>query len=622
MKPQLLTQRQKTREVYLSGVIAGKEIRSSGKGKCPYPFENINGYYFENVEVNILSDVDVKEEWEINRLYGEGIDCYRLIKKNDRNMVVDFHCRSGQFVCDIEQWNSKRPTSFCYFNSSYYQKLGQSKASIGRMLMVEKLHQSLGYIGLNHLAGMIKAGIWQNCPIEAIDVANYSKYMHARSCMGCICGKRRTDPQVRTEQLIHHQVGDLVVMDLVFLTTHKQQKASQTPTGLLCIDHYSLFKCVVWIESKHERHVLKGVDKVIALYHANGHSIKSMKMDNERGGVHLLEHLGAKTPPITFDNCMPGHHVALVESGIGYLKSLWRSTILGVDFGAHCPRLFYKSAFNDCVATSNLMLTSNNSYVTPFQMFYNTKPQYDNYKDLKWGDVVTTKALEENGRDEDGKINFGVIIARVKPTGVSGFKVYNLETGYIITRGDCRRIASGKTVRKLISKVDVNKAKDLDIQPSLYVGALSQESEIRDEVDSLNANSFEQMMEDSINKHNQEYDDHDFIESVAGDSQQLDELAKKLELLESIGATQELRRGGESGSVAAIKQKAISIPGDFLMGSPELSAGDSTLTYDDTIAIMDPTRSPRLVEGSAFEPPAQECNYNLHAYIITILQLC
>lgn len=523
MRKFLLSHMTKCTDVELSGVIAGESIRCRGKGYCPYPFQDIQGYCFDGVDVNIISDLDVKTKWWIERFYGDGIDCYRLTHKIN-GMAVDFECNGGQFICDVNDFVGTKAT--CMFNSSVYQKMKISKACIGRMLLVEKMHQSLGYIGLDHLAKLVKGNSWTDCPIQPKDVYNYAQWMHSRSCMGCICGKRRADPQVRLEPVVYHEVGELLVLDLVFLTSHKDEKIGDAPVGILCVDSYSLFKCVVWLKGKAAPYVLDGVKRIIEMYKRFNHDVRRVKMDNERGGINLENYLGTFSPPVQMDNSDPGRHVALIESSIGYLKSGWRSTLLGVDFGVKCPRTFYKSAFVDCVNSCNIMLTSSNDYVTPFQMFYNEKPCYRMYSDLKWGDVVTTKKLNAE-RDEDSRVDFGIIFGRKKPTGIGGYKVFNLETKQIITRSDCVKISSNKFIRKLISSIDLEKGVKVSI-PSLFVGSIDEGHEVKDDVDMSSDESFRTREEKVIELNNKEYEDEYFVD-LSVDSDAVDNIANEIE---------------------------------------------------------------------------------------------
>jgi hypothetical protein len=99
--------------------------------------------------------------------------------------------------------------------------MGLSQEIIDRMILVEKMHQSLSYVGLQYLSKMINNNVWKDCAITSNDVTNYAKYMHERSYRGCAFGKKKSDLQY-SRPILYSGVGDLVCIDLLFLTTHSK----------------------------------------------------------------------------------------------------------------------------------------------------------------------------------------------------------------------------------------------------------------------------------------------------------------------------------------------------------------------------------------------------------------
>ena len=516
MNKELLVNPVPSSELTLSGVVAGANIKSVFKGNCSYPFGDVKAYTFKEVKENILADKDIIRNWHPVRLWSEEIDCYRLYSRKDPDTFVDFLCIDGQFIFDCkEEQTVTHGVRKSYFNKSYYQRLGLTKAVIAKMVEVEKLHQSLSYIGLPHLMKMVQHRVWDNCPIEAADVLNYSKYMHRRSCIGCNNGKTTNQPQVRSEEMVHRKVSESVCFDLLFLTTEAKQKESTACIGLLGIDSYSLFKTVVWIKNKKEKYVIKGLQKTIKLYKSFGHNVKEIRMDNERGAINLQDFLADSDPGTVYNPSLPHGHVALVESTIRHLKNLWRSTILGVDLdGLKVPRKLYKAAFIDCIHSSNIMLTTVNDYITPSDMFYNTKACYRNYMSFKWGDIVSCRSITADEKDENSRIDYGLVVGRSKQHQLSGLLVYNLKTKKIVVRGNCIQIECNKEVKELIKVIDnTNDAvNSVESKPGLHI--ISKENTIipiLDEIDLL-GNSFEDLLTQALKEQNTEYDDNYFID--------------------------------------------------------------------------------------------------------------
>ena len=554
MGPGLLKNPVPNETLRLSGVVDGTEITSVLRGNCSYPFEAIAAYQFKEVSENILADCDIIAEWQPERLYGSGVDAFRLINRKNPDIFVDFECVDGQFVYDVKTSAAEVPEQLevlkCRFNRSYYQRLGLNKPLIARMLEVERMHQSLSYIGLSHLADMVRRRVWDECPIEAVDVLNYQRYMHPRSCIGCCNGKRVAEPQVRSRQVVYKSVGQSLCMDLVFLTTHKRQKASDGAIGLLCVDSYSLFKTIVWIKSKHEWDVLDGIEKTILIYRTFKHKVREVRMDNEGGAVHMQSMLALKFPGVVYNPSLPYGHVALVESTIRYLKSLWRSTILGVDLnGAKVPSVLYKSAFNDCIASSNIMLTVLNDYISPHDMFYNVKACYRNYRDLKWGDLVTCKSTRESEKDDHSRVDIGIIVGRQRQHDVSGFQVFNVETGKVVTRGNCQRLECNQSIRQQIESWDRVDTSTLKPKPGLYT--LSKEGTfkpIMDDVD-LAGDSYTDLLKQANKEHSQDYDDGYFVSDVPDVSEELLDIRDEILSLEQNEDSMETQARVDDGSL-------------------------------------------------------------------------
>ena len=339
--------------------------------------------------------------------------------------------------------------------------------------------------------------------------------MQDRSCTGCRLGKRTKEPQFGTTEVVHHNIGDLVVMDLIFLTSSQDQKISEAPTGLLSIDCYSLFKYMIWLENKSEKSINKAVDETINFYKYHGHRIREIKIDNERGALGLEEHLSTRNPPVAVSNCLPGAHVAPIESGIRYTKTLWRSTILGQEFGVPCPVKFYKSAYVNSLQSANNMLTSVNDYLTSSMMFFSKKTSYKMYMELKWGDTVATRSLDGK-KDDDPRINYGVILGRQKSCGVSAFCVYNLESGRILLRGinDCVKLEASSKVKELLLQVDsslLNSTPNvLENKPILLLG--SNHREVTDDIDEEGQINFKEEMINSISLSEVERDENYYVD--------------------------------------------------------------------------------------------------------------
>lgn len=151
----------------LTGAVPGVCARCLGRGKCPSPFQNVIGYHFEGVNDNIIADNDIKKEWKIERILDTCTDAYLLTNYKSGEEVI-FNNRDGQFFGELV--TSDNRIAKCFINSADYQRLGISRNAIDRMIRVEKLHQSLSYVGLTYLAKMLKNNMLLDCNLTVHDV--------------------------------------------------------------------------------------------------------------------------------------------------------------------------------------------------------------------------------------------------------------------------------------------------------------------------------------------------------------------------------------------------------------------------------------------------------------------
>ena len=496
----------------LTGAINGYCAKCIGRGNCPKPFDKVIGYHIEGVSDNILADNDIKDDWRIERVYNNKDDAYLLTSRVTGEQVV-FDNRHGQFHADIINENKK-----CFLNSAYYQRLALTKNSIERMVRIEKMHQSMAYIGLQYLRKMIQNNMWHNCSLTTDDVDNYAKYMHERSCRGCAFGKRRAEGQFkRPLEMNYVKIGALVCIDILYITTHLHiKKQSEALAGLICVDAFSGFKSIFWLRGRNENHIRDGIAQCLAEYNEFQHPIIVIRMDNESGTSKLKEFLLNRRNPIMLERSQAGRHVVEIETQIRYLKSLWRATILGVSFGVKCPRFFYSYAFKDCVNTANMIISKNNEHVSPDFMFKKSvKPEYKFYSEHKFGDVVTFYHVSDNQKDEDARADIGVILERNHCSNT--FEIYNLRTKKMVKRGirDCHLFEADTEVRKLIRAVDSDNISDKLSVPKLFLKKINQKAtEILDE-DDEHGNIFHELEEDSIKKSNEVFDDQHLIRNAS-----------------------------------------------------------------------------------------------------------
>ena len=79
MQREMLTEYEEIKDGFeLSGAINGFCARCIGTGKCPKPFENITGFLIEGITENILADNDIKNDWQIQRIFNKINNAYVL----------------------------------------------------------------------------------------------------------------------------------------------------------------------------------------------------------------------------------------------------------------------------------------------------------------------------------------------------------------------------------------------------------------------------------------------------------------------------------------------------------------------------------------------------------------
>ena len=524
MKPELLGEYEAvpaSEGFSLIGINRDHAMKCVGKGKCPPPFENITGYHVQGVEDNIIADKDVKKEWSIERVYSEDnnqviVDAIVLTNLKDPSIQVMFNCVQGQFVADVTVTDVSDTKFKCYLNSKYYQRLGLTKDTIARMVRVEKLHQAVSYLSLGTLSMMIKQDVFEGCTLNTDDVRNYFQYMHDRSCTGCNSGKRTCDYQSSIpEHISYCKVGQLLCMDLIFLSSvQRVVKKEHLICGLLCVDAYSLYKTIFWLDTRGEHDLQAAVYKCIQYYRAHKHTVGAVRMDHEGSSENLKSFLGMMN--VQLEQPHPGRHVVQVESTIRYLKTLWRSTILGAKFGIPVPKYLYKAAFNECVRNSNLALTSHNEVVNPYYMFLGCqKISYREFEAVQFLDVVTTYNIATHlKKDDESRVDVGLVVGRL-PYPQTGVEILNLRTKKLIQRGVRSIVVIEPTeeIRQQIRSLDGNKEVEASISiPRVYVRrhGVAEPVELLDDVDEKNIQdkvSFSEMEAAALKEYDGAWDD-------------------------------------------------------------------------------------------------------------------
>lgn len=106
-------------------------------------------------------------------------------------------------------------------------------------------------------------------------------------------GKRIAQPQSQNRKVeLDDKVGKLVCLDLLFLCSNgKMNRVKNYITGLLCVDAFSGYKTIYWVEDRGQVEMLQAIVACIMEYRRYNVTIKTFRMDNEKSVETLAWYL-------------------------------------------------------------------------------------------------------------------------------------------------------------------------------------------------------------------------------------------------------------------------------------------------------------------------------------------
>jgi len=467
-------------------------IDVKGFGRLRPPFNKLSEVaYCPDAIANIIADADLKEYFDIVRVYNDNHDSVVLVDKDTREQI-EFKCNGeNMFVCDMDSVNPTTGPKRVF--TTYYQALGLSKSSIKAMFKVGRLHRGTGYRVKSQLLKLVSNNTLMELGLTVGDVENYFEFMHLRQCDGCKFGKAKSPDAVMPEheKVIGLRVAHVCHLDVVHLTS------KSLPTGvkakvrddsgktkddwrimfLVLIDDFSGYCMAVRIRDRSWETFTAAIALFSAAFKKHGHDTTGSKweFDHEGSIVPTIRAVAERCPGLTLSAATGGRHSRKAERNLQTLGDSWKAMITGLQYPT--PGVLLPLAYLEAVHLSNISFRGQNDVLTPQEIVVGSKPKARHYLDGAFGDLVSFYQ-KRNGMKKDEKLQQVGILAGRDRMFHDSYKVINLDTGKI-------------TVQHKIDPVDMNPlymrqilSLNDDLTPADLDGTTEEELELQSEIPS------------------------------------------------------------------------------------------------------------------------------------------
>ena len=374
-------------------------IRTRLGGYLLPPLNKIFALYAPDARSNLLSDSHLRNAME--KEYDRATDSFIFTNADTGQTAVfqpsihdDYYIYTGDIA-----------------NHKMYQinlqQLGYTVKQIREAEAFQQVHKRLSYAGPDNIALLVKNKAINGLTpgIEAAQL--WKKHMHKTNCSGCALGKTHVAPARASESAPVTRIGECTHWDVFYITV-----ANHKPLyALLCVDEHSLFKIITVLPSREHKHILKAVKDVIALYASKGHTLSKGRFDHEGGFAPLPESLAAAGLTTEVEFAQPHRHVRRAEVVIRQIKEAFRATMFDLPYAM--PVVFIQSLLKYVIGSLNMVYTTNNQQLTPFELFHSKSQSSVNYLRAAFGDIVLTyKYTNHIKKDVEPRGIFGIVVGR------------------------------------------------------------------------------------------------------------------------------------------------------------------------------------------------------------------
>ena len=417
---------------FVTGIVAGSRSSLSAKAPIISPFDDIEAYFHDSGNDNILSLDDLEAVFDVTFAGSVKYQNRRMVCKH-RTKDLTFSCWKDPYEKNfyVYDWNDEQRALKTDTDMVAAQKLGLSRVRALRVLEVDALHKALSHAGVSALKNIIKEKTIDGLNLDTVDVDNWHSFLN---CNACIIGKmvredNAIDPNAPLP--VTSAIGELVHIDCFAIGT---SRTDGKPLHLvLTIDDYSGLQHTIVVNKADAVTIATTLKTVADEYEKQKHKIVRFKRDS--GGA--LPNVDAMLGKYGIE-CFPssvGRHVRVAERAIRHTKDLFRTLIYDLPY--LLPVDLFPSAIKYITQSINLTPNANNQYRAPLHLFNDEFPRFHDHLRSSFGMLVATYNLTDpNDRKDDfPRADIGVIVGR-DPQRPGNFLVQDLRTKVIKPRHD------------------------------------------------------------------------------------------------------------------------------------------------------------------------------------------
>ena len=422
------------------GGLGGTMVTSS-KATLKHPF-NISVFFNPESPANLICDDDLEQLGTVTRVT-DGDNAWIQVDKEDGAVLRFVKNHERLFVLHVEIHEQ-----VAFLGPKEILLNGGNKATLGKMVKIDRLHRALSYCGRAVLERYVAANLLVNHKIEAKDIDFYYKVNHP-GCVACIRGKGVASDEASYCKESTFTCGELVHLDIAYLSMEN----SQLPpfAMMISIDEYSGFCNFIPVRNKSIEGVKECIRILNAMYKSFKHTIVNIRSDNEPA---LVDNASAikREFGITVLNSEPHRHERVAERNIGYVLSLFRATIFGLDYVL--PTRWYPDLMRYVVDSTNLCFRDRNPHKTPYEVFTRKQIDVEHVRNVVFGAVVGPRM--HHAATDAARRDIGVVLGR-DPKNPGSALVYCLASKMLIPRRDNVEVEINSRIREAIHNVDGTK---------------------------------------------------------------------------------------------------------------------------------------------------------------------
>lgn len=278
-------------------------------------------------------------------------ELYRHYLKDDNSLNV---IKAKADNVEINNNNNDQPSTVLLNTKNVTKE--QRQKSIDKVM---QCHCKLNHPSISIMKKSCNQGYLEDFNINMEDILIYEQ--DDTQCEYCIEAKTTNHTSSSPCPETPEYIGHVVEVDLMFIDGDRSNSIY-----LISVDLFSKYVIIIHLKTKTARDITDGIIEINRRYNNNGHTIKFIISDNEKGIRSNYNHLSLPTG-INILHTVPDNHCHTVERMIRTTKEKFRAVTLSLPYVF--PNIYYKYIISQLVKSYNGLCNTINDQ-SPDHMFF------------------------------------------------------------------------------------------------------------------------------------------------------------------------------------------------------------------------------------------------------------